>query len=317
MSYSRIIGTGAALPDKVVSNEDIAALVDTSDEWIMKRVGISKRHVVEEGEMPINLATKAAKQAIQSAGISPADIELIIVGTSTPDNVMPSTACLLQEQLGVEECPAFDLNAACSGFIYAMTVADKFVKTGEAQYALVVGMDALTRVVDWQDRSTCVLFGDGAGAAVLKSDDRPGIIATTLHANGKYKDMLYAASPLWSDIGRGSLKMAGGEVFKIAVTKLGNVVDEILQKAGLEKKDIDWLIPHQANTRIIEATAKRLNLSMDKVILTIKDHGNTSAASIPLALRHAMEQHQIKPGQRVLFEAFGAGFTWGAMIVEF
>src|SRR3990167_1907390 len=172
MSYSRIIGTGAALPDKVVSNEDIAALVDTSDEWIMKRVGISKRHVVEEGEMPINLATKAAKQAIQSAGISPADIELIIVGTSTPDNVMPSTACLLQEQLGVEECPAFDLNAACSGFIYAMTVADKFVKTGEAQYALVVGMDALTRVVDWQDRSTCVLFGDGAGAVVLKSDDR-------------------------------------------------------------------------------------------------------------------------------------------------
>lgn len=317
MTYARIIGTGGALPEKVVSNTDLEQLVDTSDEWIMKRVGISKRHVVEEGEMPIDLATKAAKQAIAAAGIQNSDIDLIVVGTSTPDNVMPSTACLLQDQLRVENCPAFDLNAACSGFVYATTVADKFIRAGDAKYALVVGMDALTRVVDWQDRSTCVLFGDGAGAVILKADDKPGIMATTLHANGKYKDMLHAASPLWSTIDRGSLKMAGTEVFRIAVTKLGDVVDEILEKSGLQKADIDWLVPHQANTRIIAATAKRLNLSMDKVILTIKDHGNTSAASIPLALNEAMLSGQIKPGQHVLFEAFGAGFTWGAMVVQF
>lgn len=211
MSYARIIGTGAALPDKVVSNQDLEQTIDTSHEWIMKRVGISKRHVIEEGEMPIDLASKAAKQAIKAAGIAADKIDLIIVGTSTPDNVMPSTACLLQNELGIEECPAFDLNAACSGFVYASSVADKFIRTGEAKYALVVGMDALTRVVDWQDRSTCVLFGDGAGAVVLKADTEPGILATALHANGKYKDLLYASSPLWSNDKREALKMAGSE----------------------------------------------------------------------------------------------------------
>lgn len=317
--YSRIAGTGSYLPPKKLTNADLEKIVDTTDEWIMKRVGIRERRIVTTGEDSTNgMATKAAKAAMEMAGVGPEDIELIVVGTATPDYFFPSAACTVQHELGIKnECPAFDLNAACAGFIYAMSVADQYIKTGAIKTALVIGSEALSRIVDWKDRSTCVLFGDGAGAVVLQASDSPGIIHTSIFSDGQYDSLLYGKSTLWTDDSKPKLHMDGREVFKVAVSKLEEIVDQTLEKAGMNKSDIDWLIPHQANMRIIKATAKRLDLPLDRVVLTIEEHGNTSAASVPLALDCAVRKGQVKRGETLMLEAFGAGFAWGSTLVKF
>lgn len=321
MIYSRIIGTGSFLPKEKLTNADLAEMVDTSDEWIMKRVGIRKRHIVgESGDSTNSMAAAAAKSAMDMAGVNPEDIELIIAGTATPDYFFPSTACVVQNELGVKnESPAFDLNAACAGFIYGMSVADQYIKNGTIKTALVIGVESLSRVIDWTDRSTCVLFGDGAGAVVLQASDEPGIIHTNILSDGQFGPLLYAKSTLWHDDEDEEpvLHMDGREVFKVAVSKLEEIVDQTLEQAGMEKSEIDWLIPHQANMRIIKATAKRLGLPLDRVVLTIEEHGNTSAASIPLALDHAVRKGQVKRGEILMLEAFGAGFAWGSTLVKF
>lgn len=318
MTYAKIIGTGSYLPKKILTNSDLEKIVDTSDEWIMKRVGIRERHIVSENEeTTCTMATKAASQALAAADIEPNVVELIIVSTASADYFFPSTACIVQRDLGIEsECGAMDLNAACAGFIYGLSVVDQYIRNGEIKNALVIGVDTLSTVIDWTDRSTCVLFGDGAGAVVLQASDEPGIISTNIKAAGKYADLLYATSSLWDKKTSGILKMDGHEVFKAAVIKLGDIVEVTIEKAGMQKSNIDWLIPHQANWRIINATAKRLGLPMDRVILTIERHGNTSAASIPLALDEAIRQEKIKVGENLMLEAFGAGFTWGAALVK-
>jgi 3-oxoacyl-[acyl-carrier-protein] synthase-3 len=318
LTYSRIIGTGSYLPEKVLTNHDLEKIVDTTHEWIVTRSGISERHLVAEGELTSDLALQASRRAMETAGVTAEDIDLIIVATTTPDQVFPSTACILQDKLGVRQGVAFDVQAVCSGFIYALNTADLYIRGGQARTALVVGAEALTRLLDWTDRSTCVLFGDGAGAVVLQASEQPGILGAKLHADGRHRGMLKAEARINNGQIEGSpyMYMDGQAVFKFAVKVLAEVVDELLADLNLGYADINWLVPHQANIRIIEATAKKLGLGMDKVVLTVGEHGNTSAASIPLALDTAVRAGRIQPGQNVLLEAVGGGFVWGAVLVR-
>jgi 3-oxoacyl-[acyl-carrier-protein] synthase III len=321
--FSRIAGTGSYLPEKVLTNEDLAKFVDTSDEWIASRTGIRERHIAAEGETTGDLGYHAAVSALEAAGVDAKDLDLIIVGTTTPDLIFPSTACLIQHRLGADGCPAFDVNAACSGFVYALTVADKFIRSGAAKTALVIGSETLTRMVDWSDRTTCVLFGDGAGAVVLKADNETGILSTHMHADGGKKELLW--NPVGVSVGFKPgeenagvrINMSGNDVFKYAVKALDSVVEETLQANGLDRHAIDWLIPHQANLRIIEATAKRLDMPMERVIVTVDKHGNTSSGSVPLALDEAVRSGKVQRGQLVLLEAFGGGFTWGSALLRY
>ena len=322
MSYARITGTGSYLPEKVLSNHDLEKMVDTSDEWITDRTGIKKRHIAADDETTCDLAEQAARNAIETAGIDTSDIDLIVVATTTPDRIFPSTACLLQERLDIHGCAAFDVQAVCTGFVYALSVADKFIKTGDAKTALVVGAETLSRIINWEDRTTCVLFGDGAGAVILQASEEPGILSTHLHADGSYKDLLtvpagISENPEVVEDGKAKVVMQGNEVFKMAVNTLGRIVDETLAKNNMKKSDVDWLVPHQANTRIISATAKKLKMNMDHVVVTVDEHGNTSAASIPLALDEAVRSNRIKRGETLLLEAFGGGFTWGSALLKF
>jgi len=316
--YSRIIGSGSYLPHNVVTNDDLARRMDTSDEWIRTRTGIRQRHIAEAGESSSSLALEASKAAIASAGIAAQDIDLIIVATSTPDYIFPSTACLLQAKLGIKGCPAFDMQAVCSGFVYALATADLFIRSGQHRCALVVGAEVFSRILDWNDRATCVLFGDGAGAVVLKADDAPGIMASALHADGSHAGILSVAGNVHGGQVTGDpfLRMDGPAVFKFAVRVLDEVARETLAKCGQQLADIDWLIPHQANLRILESTAKRLHLPADKLIVTVDMHGNTSAASVPLALDLAIRDGRIKPGHKVMLQGVGGGFTWGAALVQ-
>jgi len=320
--YSRIAGTGSYLPEKILTNADLERIVDTSDEWIRTRTGISQRHIAVDGETTTDLAEHASRNAMAAAGVSPADVDLICVGTTTPDLVFPNVGTLLQHRLNIHGCPAFSLEAACASFLYALSVADKFVRLGEAKCALVVGAETLTRLVDWTDRGTCVLFADGAGAVVLQPSKEPGIISTHLHADGKYKDLLLYPDGISLGFklvcaGKAGVRMNGNEVYKVAVNTLGQLVTETLAANGIEQSQIDWLIPHQANIRIIEAVAKRLDLPMERVIVTIQTHGNTSAASVPLALDVGVRDGRVKRGQTLLLEAFGGGFTWGSALVRY
>ncbi len=322
--YSRIAGTGSALPKRVVTNDELAKQVDTSDEWIATRTGIRQRYVAGEGETTVSLARDAAQRAMEAAGVGPADIDMVVLGTTTPNLIFPSSACLMQAELGIDNgCPAFDVNAACSGFIYAMSVADKFIRTGDAKTVLVVGSETLTRMVDWSDRSTCVLFGDGAGAAVLKADAETGILSTHLHADGRKKELLWNPVGVSEGFKPGEdnagvrVLMTGNDVFKHAVKALDAVVEETLEANGLDRHDIDWLIPHQANLRIIEATAKRLDMPMERVVVTVDQHGNTSSGSVPLALDAAVRSGKVQRGQLLLLEAFGGGFTWGSVLLRY
>ncbi|MCH7636916.1 MAG: ketoacyl-ACP synthase III [Proteobacteria bacterium] len=322
MTYTKIAGTGRYLPEKILTNFDLEKMVDTSDEWIRTRTGVERRHVVRDDETTSDMCVEAAKVAIEDAGVDVTDIDMVLVGTTSPDLIFPNCATLVQHRLGIPACPAIGMEAACTSFIYALTTADKFIKTGESKCALIIGAECVSKLVDWTDRNTCVLFGDGAGAVIVKASDEPGIIATHLGADGKYKELLYypvGASKELHKAGtdEAGITMRGNEVFKVAVKTLGNVATEILEKAGIEIDALDWLIPHQANLRIIQATAKRLKLPMEKVILTIQDHGNTSAASVPMALDVGVRDGRVKRGQLVLMEAFGGGFTWGSVLMRF
>jgi 3-oxoacyl-[acyl-carrier-protein] synthase-3 len=316
--YSRIIGTGSYLPEKVLTNRDLEKLVDTSDEWIFSRTGIRQRHVAADHENASDLALPASRRALDAAGLTPQDIDLIIVATTTADMVFPSTACLLQAKLGIRNCPAFDMQAVCSGFVYALATADQLMKSGQYRNALVVGAEVYSRILDWKDRSTCVLFGDGAGAVVLTTSDQPGILASRLHADGSYAHILSVPGGVSRGeiSGRPLLQMEGNAVYKFAVKVLSEVAEETLQAAGLAKSDVDWLIPHQANVRIIQSTAKKLGLGMDRVVVTVERHANTSAASVPLALDEAVRDGRVRAGQNVLLEGVGGGFTWGAVLVR-
>jgi 3-oxoacyl-[acyl-carrier-protein] synthase-3 len=321
MTYSRIAGTGRYLPEKILTNFDLEKIVDTTDEWIRTRTGVERRHCVAPDETTSDMCVEAARAAMESAGVTPADIDMVIIGTTSPDLIFPNVATLVQHRLGIPACPAFSLEAACTGFIYALTTADKFIKAGEAGRVLVIGAECVTKLVDWSDRNTCVLFGDGAGAVILEPSAEPGILASHLGADGQYKDLLYypvGASKNLEKAGTDEvgIMMTGKEVFKVAVSTLGDVAERVLEKAGVSQDELDWLVPHQANIRIIQATAKRLGLPMDKVIVTVQDHGNTSAASVPLALDVGIRDGRIKPGQLILMEAFGGGFTWGSVLMR-
>ena len=305
---SKIIGTGGYLPAKVLTNKDLEAIVDTTDDWIIERTGIQQRHISEPGETTSSMATKASIDAIKSANINNDDIDLIIVATTTPDMVFPSTACILQNNLKIK-APAFDVQAACTGFIYAMSIADNYIRTGTSKNVLLVGAEKYSNLLDWSDRSTCVLFGDGAGAVVLSAKPEEGIISSHIHADGQYNDLL--------DVKNEQIRMKGNEVFKVAVNTLSKLVDETLEKNNMDKSDIDWLVPHQANLRIIKAAAKKLSLSLDQVVVTVDRHANTSAASIPLALNEAVKDGRIKDDQVILLEAFGSGFTWGSVLLRY
>ncbi|GLQ97479.1 beta-ketoacyl-ACP synthase III [Dyella mobilis] len=320
--YSRILGTGSALPERVVTNADLEKFVDTSDEWIRERTGIRQRHFAADGETTGDLSTLAAQRALDAAGVKASELDLIVLGTTTPDIIFPSTACLVQHRLGANGCAAFDVNAACSGFVYALGVADKFIRSGHSKKVLVIGAETLTRMINWEERETAVLFGDGAGAVVLEASSEPGIYATCLHADGGHKELLY--NPVGVSAGFKDepnhgvrIRMSGREVFKVAVKTLDSLVEETLAAAGMEASQLDWLIPHQANLRIIEATAKRLNMSMDQVIVTVDKHANTSAGSVPLALDYAVRSGKAKRGQNLLLEAFGGGFTWASALLRF
>ncbi len=317
-AFSRIAGTGSYLPAKVVTNADLEGSVETSDEWIFSRTGIRERHIAAENEFASDLALHASRRAMQAAGITPGDLNLIIVATTTPDMVFPSTACILQAKLGAKNCPAFDVQAVCSGFVYALTTADHFMRSGQYRNILVVGAEVYSRILDWDDRTTCVLFGDGAGAVVLQRSDTPGILSSHLHADGNHAHMLSVPGSVSGGkvSGRPLLQMEGNAVFKFAVRVLGEVAEEALAANKISKSDIDWLIPHQANIRIIQATAKKLGLPMEKVITTVDRHANTSAASIPLALDVAVRDGRIQAGHNVLLEGVGGGFTWGAVLVR-
>jgi len=316
--HSKIIGTGSYLPAKVITNYDLEKVVDTSHDWIFSRSGIAERHVAAENEMSSDLALQASISAIAAAGISANDIDLIVVATTTPDFIFPSTACVLQDKLGIQTAIAFDIQAVCSGFIYALNTADLYIRGGQARTALVVGSEVLSRILNWDDRTTCVLFGDGAGAVVLQRSEQPGILSTRLHADGSQRCMLNAPGQISGGKIQGEpfIKMDGKGVFKFAVKSLSEVAEEVLAESKMQGSDIDWMVPHQANIRIIEATAKKLGLSMDKVVQTVATHGNTSAASIPLALDTAVRDGRIKPGQHILMEAVGGGFTWGASLIR-
>jgi 3-oxoacyl-[acyl-carrier-protein] synthase-3 len=318
--YSRIIGTGRYLPERVLTNFELEKMVDTSDEWIRSRTGISERHIAADDETTSTLAHRAALNAIDAAGITADSIDMIVVGTTTPDLVFPNVGCILQERLGIAGCPAFSVETACSGFIYAMTIADQFVRTGLAKRPLVVGAETMSRIVDWTDRETCVLFGDGAGAVVLDASDEPGIIYSSLGADGRYRKLLETDSGISKKPPEGhdaALRMKGNEVFKVAVRTLESMVDEVIEQNQLKKGEIDWFVPHQANLRIISATAKRLDIPMERVVLTVAQHGNTSAASVPMALDTAIRDGRIKRGDLLLLEAFGGGFTWGASLIRY
>lgn len=322
MSYAKIAGTGSYLPEKIITNKDMEKIVDTTAEWIHERTGIDERHIAADDQFTVDLAEQAALKALEASGKSKDDIDLIIVATTTPDRVFPSTACLLQQRLDIHGCTAFDVQAVCTGFVYALGIADNFFKAGTSKCALVVGAETLSRILDWTDRTTCVLFGDGAGAVVLESSDEPGILSTHLHADGKYENLLsvnYGVSTGKSQIleGSGGITMKGNEVFKMAVNTLGRIVDETLAHNNMEKSDVDWLVPHQANLRIINATAKKLKMSTDHVVVTVDKHGNTSAASVPLALDTAVRDGRIQRGETVLLEAFGGGFTWGSALLKY
>ncbi len=320
--YARIAGTGSYLPETIVTNHDLELLVDTSDEWITQRTGIKKRHIAGPEQNTSDLALAAARHALAAADRAPQELDLIIVATTTPDRVFPSTACLLQEKLDVHGCAAFDVQAVCTGFVYALGVADSFIRAGQASCALVVGAETLSRLIDWTDRSTCVLFGDGAGAVVLERAPEPGVHSTQLHADGRYAELLtvpYGVSQGYDLLRQGNafIEMRGNEVFRVAVNTLGRIVDETLEQNAIGKSDVDWLVPHQANHRIIEATARKLSLPMDRVVVTVHDHANTSAASIPLALDTAVRDGRIQRGELLLMEAFGGGFTWGSALVRY
>jgi 3-oxoacyl-[acyl-carrier-protein] synthase-3 len=316
--YSRIAGTGSYLPKKIITNEQLEKMVDTTDEWIRTRTGIERRHVAADGETTVDLAEHAARRALEAAGVAPEEVDFIAFGTTTPDLIFPNCGTLLQQRLGCRGVPAFSLETACAGFMYALSIADKYVRCGEARRALVIGAETLSRITDWSDRATAVLFADGAGAVVLEPAAAPGVLSTHLHSDGEYHDMLYCGS----GVSRGfaaklAIRMTGSEVFKVAVTKLGQVVDETLAANGLERTALDWLVPHQANIRIIQATARKLEMPMERVIVTVQDHGNTSAASVPLALDVAVRDGRIRRGELLLLEAFGGGFTWGSALVRY
>ena len=318
MTYSRIVGTGGYLPARILTNRDLEQTLDTSDEWIFTRTGIRQRRIAAASERCSDLALAASRRAIEAAGIAAQDIGLIIVATSTPDMIFPSTACILQAKLGIKNGPAFDVQAVCSGFVYALATADLFLRAGQYQYALVVGSEIFSRILDWTDRGTCVLFGDGAGAVVLQASDTPGILSSHLHADGSYQNVLSVPGSVCGGKveGRPFLQMEGNVVFKLAVKVLDEIVAEALAKNNLQKSDIDWLIPHQANIRIIQSTAKKLGMSMEKVVVTLDRHGNTSAASIPLALDEAARDGRIRGGHHVLLEGVGGGLTWGAVLIK-
>lgn len=323
MIHARITGTGSYLPERILTNQDLEKMVETSDSWIRERTGIEQRHIAEKGQLTSDLAEPAARRALKAAGKTPSDVDLLIVATTTPDRVFPSTACLLQQKLGIHGSPAFDIQAVCTGFVYALSVAEKFINTGAARCALVIGAETLSRIVNWQDRGTCVLFADGAGAVVLEASDEPGIISTHIHADGAYESLLTTVKP-GPDVdpdkladGTAFIEMRGNEVFKMAVNTLGRIVDETLDAAGMSYADIDWLVPHQANIRIIQATARKIDLPMERVVVTVNKHGNTSAASVPLALDTAVRDGRIQRGDILLLEAFGGGFTWGSALIKF
>ncbi|WP_163931474.1 beta-ketoacyl-ACP synthase III [Paraferrimonas sp. SM1919] len=317
---TKILGTGSYLPQQVRSNSDLEKIVDTSDQWIVERTGISERRIAAANETVATMGLEAAKNAIDMAGITAADLDLIVVGTTTSENAFPASACEIQAALGASQIPAFDVSAACSGFIYALAIADNFIKAGSSKIALVIGVDIISRLCNEQDRSTVILFGDGAGAAIIAISDEPGIISTHLYADGQQADLLKCEMPkrrIDEQTGNDYIQMQGNEVFKVAVTQLAQVVKETLEHNALEKTDIDWLVPHQANLRIIKATAKKLNMDLNQVVLTLHKHGNTSAASVPIALDEAVRDGRIKRGQMLLLEAFGAGFAWGSALVRF
>jgi 3-oxoacyl-[acyl-carrier-protein] synthase III len=321
MSYSKILGTGGYLPDEIRTNDDISRTVDTSDSWIYERTGIKSRRIADKHETASSMAEIAARQAFEAAKINPEEIDLIIVTTGTPDRVYPSTACLLQQRLGIKNCVAFDVQAACSGAIFAMSIADQYIKTGAAKNVLIVGSEICSRIVDWTDRGTCILFGDGAGALLLGQSEAAGVLSTHIYSDGSYEDMLYcpnqqvAAEANKHELS--TIRMRGNEVFKMAVNTLERIVDETLDANNLQKSEVDWLVPHQANIRIIAATAKKLKMSMDQVIVTIEEQGNTSSASVLLALHAGISDGRIKRGQVILLEAFGAGFTWGSALIRY
>lgn len=318
MSYSRIAGTGSHLPEKVITNFELEKMVDTSDEWIRSRTGIERRHIAADGETTVDLAEQAARRALDAAGVAPADVDFIAFGTTTPDLVFPNCGVLLQQRLGCRGVPAFSLETACAGFMYALSIADKYVRCGESRRALVIGAETLSRITDWNDRATAVLFADGAGAVVLEPSDTPGILSTHLHADGYYKDLLYCGSGVSKGFAdKLAINMSGNEVFKVAVNKLGAAVEETLAANGLDRSALDWLVPHQANIRIIQATARKLDMPMERVIVTVQEHGNTSAASVPLALDVAVRDGRIRRGELLLLEAFGGGFTWGSALVRY
>ena len=318
--YSRIAGTGSYLPERVVTNQELEATVDTTDEWIRTRTGIEQRHIAADDETTSDLAYHASVAAMDAAGLAPHEIDMIVVGTCTPDLVFPNVACLLQERLGIGGGPAFSVEAACSGFMYAFSVADQFIRTGTVRRALVVGAETMSRIVDWTDRETCVLFGDGAGAVVIEASEEPGTIYSNLGADGKYKNMLYAEmgiSKKSTEPDASFIRMNGNDVFKMAVRTLESMVDQVIEENDIKQGDIDWFVPHQANLRIINATAKRLKIPMERVVLTVAQHGNTSAASVPMALDTAVRDGRIKRGDLLLLEAFGGGFTWGASLIRY
>jgi len=322
MIYSKIAGTGRYLPERILTNADVEKLVDTSDEWIRTRTGVERRHVADESQTTSDLCVEAARIAMDDAGVSADDIDLIVIGTTTPDLVFPNIATLVQQRLGIHGCPAFSIEAACTGFIYALTTTDKFIRAGDSKCALVIGAEVITKLVDWTDRTTCVLFGDGAGAVIVKPSEEPGILSCHLGADGKYKDLLYYPVGPSKDlakagVGDSKIIMKGNEVFKVAVKTLGRVAEKALEANGIQKGDLDWLVPHQANLRIIQATAKRLEVPLDKVIVTVQDHGNTSAASVPMALDVGVRDGRIKRGHLILLEAFGGGFTWGSVLMRY
>jgi len=321
MRYSQIKGTGGYLPEKILTNADLEKMVETSNDWIIERTGIHQRHIASAQETALTMAEKAAQEAMSAAGMQPTDIGMIIIATTTPEKMFPSTACLLQQRLGIAGCAAFDLNsAACAGFVYGLSIADQYIRNGQVKSALVIGSEVMSRVIDWTDRSTCVLFGDGAGAVVLGAGDVPGILSTHLHADGTHKDVLSLAVSIGKPIDVEEalyMQMSGNQLFKLAVTILGDLFDETLAANALTKADVDWLVPHQANIRIIQAMAKKLNLPLDRVAITLAEQGNTSSASIPLALDSAIRTKKIKRGDMLLLEGFGGGLAWGSALIRY
>ena len=322
MNYARIVGTGSYLPEKVVSNADLEQMIETTADWIIERTGVEERHVAAPGETTADMAEQAARRALEAAGLEPGDIDMIVLGTTTPDHVFPSVATVLQHRLGCYGGPAFDVQAVCTGFVYALDIANRFIRTGAARRALVVGADTFTRIIDWTDRGTCILFGDGAGAVILEQTDQPGIIDSRLGADGRYKELLWVPAGVSSGYDRtrenaAFVEMRGSEVFKVAVTTLKDIAEQILSANQMTVADVDWLIPHQANRRILTATAKRLGLPMERMIDCVRTHANTSAASVPLALDVAVRDGRIQRGDTLLLEGFGGGFTWGAALLKY